>query len=90
MHNENLSPEEVAQETLRLTKENNHMLKAMRRDAMVGGLVRIVLWLVVLGGSYYLTMVYLEPLLNMFTGAAEMRPEDFQRLFEEYHSQFSE
>ncbi|MBY0110648.1 hypothetical protein K2Y00_01430 [Patescibacteria group bacterium] len=88
MYEETESIGEMAKETLRLTRENNKILKAMRRDAFIHGVIRIVIWLVIFAGGYYITMTYLAPLLNMFTGAAEMRPEDFQRLFEQYREQF--
>ncbi|MEK9160859.1 MAG: hypothetical protein AAB440_02375 [Patescibacteria group bacterium] len=88
MYEETESISEMAKETLRLTKENNKMLKTIRRDAFIHGIIRIVIWLTLFAAGYYVTMTYLAPLLNMFTGAADMRPEDFQRLFEQYRAQF--
>ncbi len=80
----------MLKETLALAKENNKLLKAMRRDAFIGGFLRIALWLVVLGGSYYLTMQYLEPLLTTFTGGEGGAGMDFKLLLEQYKNQFGE
>ena len=53
------------QEILRLAKENNKMLHAMRRNAFIGGLIKIllyVLFLVVV--PYWVYTTYLAPVLE--------------------------
>ncbi len=76
----------MLKENLALAKENNKLLKAMRRDAFIGGFLRIILWLLVLGGSYFLTMQYLGPLLGTFNGAEGPQGMDFKALLEQYRS----
>jgi hypothetical protein len=90
MYEENESISEMAKETLRLTKENNRMIKAMRRDAFISGIVRIALWLLALGIAYYFATAYLEPMLSMFNGEGGMSPDDIRRLFEDYQRQFGQ
>lgn len=90
MYEENDSISEMTKETLRLTKENNRMLKAMRRDALIAGVLRIVLWLVAFGLAYYFAMTYLEPILSVVNGGEGMNPDDIRRLFEDYQRQFSQ
>ncbi len=77
---------DLLKENVALAKENNKLLKAMRRDAFIGGALRIILWLLVLGGSYFLTMQYLEPILNTFSGGEAGQGMDFKALLEQYRS----
>jgi len=77
---------DMLKESLALAKENNKLLKAMRRDAFIGGFLRIVLWLVVLGGSYYLAMQYLQPILSTLSGMQGGEGMDFKALLEQYRS----
>lgn len=76
----------MLKESLALAKENNKLIKDMRRDALIGGVVRIALWLLVLVGSYYLTMQYLGPMLGTFNGAEGAQGMDFKALLEQYRS----
>lgn len=80
------SMNDMLKENLELARENNRLLKAMRRDAIVGGIIRIALWLLVIVGSYYLTMQYLEPLLGSMTGGEAGQGMDFNALLEQYRS----
>ena len=49
-------------EIYKLTKENNRMLKKMRRDAFVGGILKFVWWIAILVVIPYLIYVfYLQP-----------------------------
>lgn len=45
-------------------EENTRILKAMRRDALIAGVVKFVVWLVVIFGSYFLAMQFIEPYLG--------------------------
>jgi len=48
-------------EMYELTKENNKMLKSIRRDAFVGGILKAIMWVVFLVVIPYLTWLYIEP-----------------------------
>lgn len=74
-------------ELLSVAKDNNRILRAMRRDALIAGILKFVFWVVLFIASYYLTMQYLEPLLESFGGGAQ-NPEDFKAMFEQYKSLF--
>jgi len=59
------SHEQKLEEVYRLTKDNNRMLHAMRRNAFIGGLIKIllyVLFLVVV--PYWVYTTYLAPMLE--------------------------
>lgn len=61
-------------ELYKLVKENNRMLRAMRRDAFIGGIFKIVWWVLVLVVIPYLIYVwylqpYLEQALSLYTQA---------------------
>jgi len=49
---------------LRLTKENNRMLHAMRRNAFLGGLFKFVLWAAFIIIPLWLYMQYLAPVMQ--------------------------
>ena len=56
--------EQKMNELYELTKENHRMLKAIRRDAFVGGIFKFVWWVVILVVIPYFTCLYLQPYLN--------------------------
>ena len=83
--------EDLLEENLRVAKDNHKMLKAMRREALVAGLVKTVLWLGAIGLSVYFTLQYLGPLLGPASEAASsFRPEDYQALFDFYKGQMGQ
>ncbi|MFZ2555277.1 MAG: hypothetical protein WAZ27_01605 [Minisyncoccia bacterium] len=51
-------------EILRLTKENNRMLHKMRRNAFLGSILKLVLWLAFLIIPLWLYMQYLAPVMT--------------------------
>ena len=56
--------ERLIKETNVLVKENNRLLKAIRRDAWIGLIFRMVLWAVILLVPLYLYMAYLSPVMD--------------------------
>jgi hypothetical protein len=67
-----MNPEEkqLLQETAELTKENNKILKSMRRSARLSAFLRFVYWAVILGGavaSYYFIQPYLNAVVNGYS-----------------------
>lgn len=64
-----MNPEEkqLLQETAELTRENNKILKSMRRGARFASFLRFIYWAVILGGavaSYYFIQPYLNAVIN--------------------------
>lgn len=54
----------LVEENLRISKENNKMLRSMRRAAVFGFFIRIIFWLTILGVPVYLYVVYLAPVVS--------------------------
>jgi hypothetical protein len=52
--------QEAIRETLRLTRENNQMLHTMRRHAFLGGLIKFVIYLLLLIAPIWFYMTYLS------------------------------
>lgn len=53
--------EQKLNELYELTKENNTMLKGMRRDAFIGGIIKFIFWIILLVVIPYMTWLYIEP-----------------------------
>lgn len=49
---------------LRLVKENNQMLHAMRRNAFLGGLFKLVIYAVLIFAPIWYYMTYLQPTVD--------------------------
>ena len=95
-----MPPNQDLQEILRLTKENNRMLHAMRRNAFWGGVIKFILYaLVLVVAPLWLYTTYLAPMMEQVldtyqqiqgTGAkAQAQFGDFQNLLEQFKNQFS-
>ena len=56
---------------LRLTRENNRMLHAMRRNAFIGGLLRFVVWVALLVIPLWLYMHYVAPVMESTLNAMQ-------------------
>lgn len=85
------------QEILRLTRENNKMLRAMRRNAFIGGLLKFIFYvLVFIVLPAWLYMTYLAPemqqmtnTLNQLQGAsshAQTQMTDWQKALQNIES----
>ena len=93
--------EELLEENLELAKENNKLLKEMRRNAIIGLIARVVIWLVVLGVPLFFLSTYLGPILGALQGQANGQEipvglfglpseEQMNRLIEQYQAGFGE
>ncbi len=56
--------DDQAKELVELTRQNNRMLKDMRRDAMIGGIIHFVWWVILVVVLPYLTWLYIQPYLD--------------------------
>ncbi|MBI2610996.1 hypothetical protein HYW60_03630 [Candidatus Kaiserbacteria bacterium] len=92
--------DETLTELVRMTHENNRMLHAMRRNALWGGVIKFVLYVLVLVvAPLWLYATYLAPIMEQMaatyeqvqgTGAkAQAQFSDFQDLLKQFQSQFS-
>lgn len=66
-------------------EDNTRILKAMRRDALIGGIVKTAIWVGLLIVSYYLTMQFLEPYMGLLEGQGG-QGQDFGALLEQYRA----
>ena len=58
--------------TLTLAQENNKMLHTMRRSMRMARIMSFFYWAFIIGsavGAYYFIQPFINPLLNMYTGA---------------------
>src|SRR3989344_3152559 len=68
-------------EVYKLVKDNNRMLRAMRRDAFVGGIVKFILWVALfVVVPYVIYITYLEPYLASIQSAYESINENVNTL----------
>jgi hypothetical protein len=64
---DNLTNEEKLDRMLKLTEENNKILRSLHRTQTVSSIIRILYWTLIiasLGGAYY----FIKPLITSFTG----------------------
>lgn len=69
---------QMLEELLELTRENNKILKQMRRSLMWGRALRIVYWLVILGvaiGSFYFLQPYIENLQEVYSNVTGVKTQ---------------
>ena len=81
--------EELLKETLEVAKENNKLLKRIRRDAIIGGILKALLWIVLIAASFYLSVKMLQPYLDML-GNANGGGTDWKALLDQYKSQLGQ
>ncbi len=65
---------ELLEKTLELTKENNHILRSMRRSQFWSNVVRSIYWVFIIGtavGAYYYIEPYIKPIISGFQSSIE-------------------
>ena len=62
---------DLLKKNLELTKENNKLLKKMRRNAFLGGLLKLVWISIVIGVPVYVYINFLAPVLDQVLDAAQ-------------------
>lgn len=68
-----MTPDEKArlEDTYRLVRENNKMLRGMRRMSFLSGLFRIALWVGLLIVSWWVYQEYLAPIVDSMLATME-------------------
>lgn len=59
---------DLLEENRRLSKENNRLLKQIRRDGILGLVVRVIFWLLILGVPIFFLSSYLAPIVDVVSG----------------------
>ena len=70
----------LLEDTLELTKENNEMLRHMRRSQKFSFILRAIYWFVIIGialGSFYFLQPYIDGLQNAY-GDSKSTLEQFK------------
>lgn len=82
----------LLEENLEVTRENNELLKKIRRDATISLVVKVIVYAIIFGVPLFLISTYLGPILERAgTGTSTTlfgvpSPEEAQKLIEEYKS----
>jgi hypothetical protein len=85
--------EDLLKQNLEIAKENHKILKRMERNALIGFIARIVVWLIVLGVPLFFLSTYLLPVIETFQHTGTSTPgglfgipsaAEFQKAIEEY------
>ena len=63
--------QELLKKNLELVKENNKLLKKIRRGAIFGGILKIVWIAIIIGVPVYVYINFLAPVLDQVLNAAE-------------------
>ena len=62
--------EKLLKEAVRLSKQNNKMLKSIKRSMFLGGVIKLVVWLIILGLPilfyYYFIRPYVSGALDIY------------------------
>lgn len=57
----------LLKKNLELTKENNRLLRKMRRSAIIGNVLRIIWWSILVGAPIILYYYFLQPYVDQFS-----------------------
>ena len=66
----NSEEREILERTLRISEENNKILKSMRRAGRLATVFRVFYWLVIIGlgfGAYYFIEPYVDQFKTVYT-----------------------
>ena len=72
INNSNNGLSQKIDDLIALTKENNELLRKVRRTQQIAQITRVFYWIVIIGlafGSFYFLQPYLESLKGLYGGA---------------------
>ncbi len=70
----------LLEENIRLAKDNNRLLRSMRRAAIIGFFGRVLFWVIILGVPAYLYLTYLAPVVSHVMAQGQAGQDSFLRL----------
>lgn len=62
----------LLEETVQLSRENNDMLRYMKRSVMVSRIMSFLYWAIIVGsafGAYYFLQPFIDQMLSLYGGA---------------------
>jgi len=79
----------LLEENIRLSKENNDLLRIMRRNAQWGLVGKIIFWLLLFVAPLIFVWGYIGPLMNAIngTGNSTFNSGNLQQLLDQYKAQ---
>ncbi|HEY0948191.1 MAG TPA: hypothetical protein VGE53_01735 [Candidatus Paceibacterota bacterium] len=90
--------EKLLEENLAVAKDNNRLLREMRRNAILGLIAKIVLWLIILGVPLFFLSSYLGPIMDAISGTQNGQlpsglfgvpsEDQLNRLIEQYQAEY--
>lgn len=98
----NAELKKLLEENIAVAKDNNRLLKLIRRDATIGLVVKVLLWLIVLGVPILFLSAYLGPIMEQLSAppgspsAAGVNmfgipsPEQVEELLQEYKALYEQ
>jgi hypothetical protein len=81
---------ELIEENILATEENTKILRAMRRDAIIGGILKFVFWIILIVASFYFSAKFLEPYLGTLMGQEATGDPDIEALIKLYGEQLGQ
>ena len=79
--------EDKIDDLIEKTEETNKLIKAMRRDALIGGVLKVIIWIVISIVAYVTVVNYLTPLLQSITNTGTIDPTDINNLIDFYKAE---
>ena len=74
------------EQVLRLAKENNHMLRSMRRNAWLGGIIKLLIYAGLIVIPFWLYLQYLAPVMGALTSLSIRSSKCKERAHKSLHS----
>ena len=81
--------DDKAKEMFEMVKDNNRMLRSMRRNAFIGGILKIIVWVFFLIVIPYVTWLYLQPYFDLILNQykeVQGQSEEAKNLIEQFKS----
>ncbi len=75
--------DQIVRETHKLAKENNRLIRAMRRDAFFGLIFKLIFWAIILGLPVILYFYFLQPYIDQVVNVYGEVQEDVGQISEQ-------
>jgi hypothetical protein len=66
--------EKLLEENLKVARDNHKILRRMERNALIGFVAKIIIWLIVLGVPIFFLSTYLGPIMEAVQGTGTSTP----------------